>query len=42
MHLMKNFQKEGMGKVLKFMNKDGGLRKKTPKNFCIFAKITKS
>ena len=29
MYLMKNFQKGGMGKELKFVTLDGGLRKKT-------------
>ena len=30
-----------MGKVLKFMTPDGGLRKKKQKNFAYCAKITK-
>ena len=35
MYLMKNFQK---GEVLKFVTLDGGLRKKTQKNICVFCK----
>ena len=35
MYLMKNFQK---GEVLNFVTSDGGLRKKTQKNFCVFCK----
>ena len=27
-----------MGEVLKFMTPDGGLRKETQKNFCVFCK----
>ena len=27
-----------MGEMLKFMTLDGGLRKKTQKNFCVFCK----
>ena len=38
MYLMKNFQNEGMVEVLKFVTLDGGLRKKTQKNFCVFCK----
>ena len=42
MHLMKNFQKGGggMGEVLKFVTSEGGLRKKKPKKFALFAKMT--
>ena len=29
-----------MGQVLKFLTPDGGLRKKTQKNFSVFCKIT--
>ena len=29
----------GMGEMLKFVTLDGGMRKKTQKNFCIFGKI---
>ena len=36
---MKNFQKRGgVGEVLKFVTLDGGLRKKSKKNFCVFCK----
>ena len=35
---MKNFRRGGMGEVLKFVTLDGGLRKKTQKNFCVFCK----
>ena len=40
MYLMKNFQNVGvgMGEVLRFVTLDGGLRKKTQKNFCVFCK----
>ena len=39
MYQMKNFQKRGgggMGEVLKFMNLNGGLRKKRKKSFFFF------
>ena len=29
-----------MGEVLKFVTLDGGLKKKTQKKFCVFAKMT--
>ena len=36
---MKNFQKGGgMDDVLKFVTLDGGLRKKTENDFCVFCK----
>ena len=35
---MKHFQRGGMGEVSKFVTLDGGLRKKTQKNFCVFCK----
>ena len=38
MFFMKNFQKGGMDEVLKFVTLDGGLRKRTQKNFCVFRK----
>ena len=39
MYVMKIFQKRGgMGEILKFVTLDGGLRKKSKKNFCIFFK----
>ena len=38
MYLMKIFPKGGMGEGLKFVTLDGGLRKKTQKNFCVFCK----
>ena len=38
MYLIKNFQKGGMGEVLKFVTLDGGRRKKQKKNFCVFCK----
>ena len=39
MFLMKNFQNGGgMEEVLKFVTLDGGLRKRTQKNFCVFCK----
>ena len=37
---MKNFQKGGMGEVLKFVTPDGGLRNKTQKKLRLFAKLT--
>ena len=37
MYLIKNFQKGGMGEVLKLVTLDGGLRKKS-KIFCVFCK----
>ena len=37
MYLMKNFQNGGgMGEVQKFVTLDGGLRKETQNNFCVF------
>ena len=38
MYLIKNFQKGGMGEVLKFVTLDGGLRKKNAKSFYVFCK----
>ena len=38
MYLMKNFQKGGMGEMLKFATLNEGLRKKTQKNFSFFCK----
>ena len=38
MYLIKNFQKGGMGEVLKFVTLHGGLRKKRKKNSCVFCK----
>ena len=40
MHLMKNFQKRGMGEVLTFATPDEDFRKKRKKMFAFFAKIT--
>ena len=40
MYVMKNFQKGGMGEVLKFVTLNGGLRKKTQKTFAFLAKMT--
>ena len=36
MYLMKNFQKGGMGEVLKFVTLEGGLKKKCKKIFAFF------
>ena len=36
MYLMKNFQKGGMGEVLKFVTLDGGIRKKAKKIVFVF------
>ena len=38
MHLMKNFQKGGMGEVLKFVTFDGGLGKKNARKFFVLSK----
>ena len=40
MYLMKNFQKGGMGEVLKIVILDEGFRKKGKKTFAFFAKMT--